>query len=389
MPTIDAHAAAEALSLAQALVRRPSVTPQDGGCQTLLLERLARLGFAAECLPFGDVSNLWARRGAQPPLFAFAGHTDVVPPGPLEAWTTPPFEPTVRNGALFGRGAADMKSSLAAMLVATRRFVTDCPRHAGSIAFLITSDEEGDAVDGTAKVMAELARRGVRIDWCVVGEPSSRQRLGDVMRVGRRGSLNATLEVRGAQGHVAYPDMALNPIHAALGALDALARRQWDAGNEFFPPTGFQISNIAAGAGAHNVIPGALRAQFNFRFNTEQTAAQLQAAVEQTFKERIDAPHEVSWAVSGLPFLTKPGALTEAATGAILDVTGSAPEASTGGGTSDGRFIAPAGAEVVEIGPINASIHKIDEHVAVADLAPLARIYEGVLQRLLAPAAGA
>ena len=338
-----------------------------------------------EHLPFGDVSNLWARRGAEPPLFVFAGHTDVVPPGPLASWTSPPFEPTIRNDALFGRGAADMKSSLAAMLVATERFVAANPQHPGSIAFLITSDEEGDAVEGTAKVVAELQRRGERMEWCVVGEPSSRQRLGDVMRVGRRGSLNATLTVRGVQGHVAYPDLALNPIHAALDALDLLAQRNWDAGNEFFPPTGFQISNVAAGTGAHNVIPGELQVQFNFRFNTEQTVAGLQAAVEAVFDERLPAPRELRWAASGLPFLTKPGRLTEAVAEAVREVAGITPEASTGGGTSDGRFIAPAGAEVVELGPVNASIHKIDEHVALADLGPLSRMYEGVLRRLLPP----
>ena len=385
MPTTDA--AGDVLSLAQALVRRPSVTPEDAGCQALLGERLAPAGFVVEHLPFGAVSNLWARRGAEPPLFVFAGHTDVVPPGPLASWTSPPFQPTIRHDALFGRGAAHMKGSLAAMLVAVERFVAANPRHGGSIGFLITSDEEGEAVDGTAKAMAELQRRGERIDWCVVGEPSSRRRLGDTMRVGRRGSLNATLTVRGVQGHVAYPDLALNPIHAALDALSLLAGREWDAGNEFFPPTGFQISNIAAGTGAHNVIPGELHAQFNFRFNTEQSVEGLQAAVEAVLDERVAAARELRWAASGLPFLTKPGRLTQAVVAAVEEVAGVTPEASTGGGTSDGRFIAPTGAEVVELGPVNATIHKIDEHVAVADLAPLSRMYEGVLRRLLpAPA---
>ena len=383
MSTTDARLTEEVLGLAEALVRRPSVTPQDAGCQALIAETLAPLGFVAEPMPFGDVSNLWARRGTAAPLFVFAGHTDVVPTGPAEAWSSPPFEPEVRGGALFGRGAADMKSSLAAMLVAVRRFVARHPNHGGSLAFLITSDEEGVAVDGTARVMVELERRGERIDFCVVGEPSSTERLGDVVRVGRRGSLNGTLSVQGVQGHVAYPDQALNPVHAALGVLDALARRRWDAGNDFFPPTGFQISNIAAGTGAHNVIPNTMTVQFNFRFNTEQTVAGLKAQVESALAEGVDARCELTWSVSGLPFLTQPGRLTEAVTAAVREVAGHAPEQSTGGGTSDGRFIAPSGAEVVEVGPVNASIHKIDECVAVADLAPLTYIYEGILRRLL------
>lgn len=383
MSTTDARLTEEVLSLAEALVRRPSVTPQDAGCQTLIAETLAPLGFVAEPMPFGDVSNLWARRGTAAPLFVFAGHTDVVPTGPAEAWSSPPFEPEVRGGALFGRGAADMKSSLAAMLVAVRRFVARHPNHGGSLAFLITSDEEGVAVDGTARVVAALDRRGERIDFCVVGEPSSTERLGDVVRVGRRGSLNGTLSVQGVQGHVAYPDQALNPVHAALGVLDALARRRWDAGNDFFPPTGFQISNVAAGTGAHNVIPNTMTVQFNFRFNTEQTVAGLKDQVESALAEGVDARCELTWSVSGLPFLTQPGRLTEAVAAAVREVAGHAPEQSTGGGTSDGRFIAPSGAEVVEVGPVNASIHKIDECVAVADLAPLTHIYEGILRRLL------
>ena len=383
MSTTDARLTEEVLGLAEALVRRPSVTPQDAGCQTLIAETLVPLGFVAEPMPFGDVSNLWARRGTAAPLFVFAGHTDVVPTGPVEAWSSPPFEPEVRGGALFGRGAADMKSSLAAMLVAVRRFVARHPNHGGSLAFLITSDEEGVAVDGTARVVAALDRRGERIDFCVVGEPSSTEHLGDVVRVGRRGSLNGTLSVQGVQGHVAYPDQALNPVHAALGVLDALARRRWDAGNDFFPPTGFQISNVAAGTGAHNVIPNAMTVQFNFRFNTEQTVAGLKAQVESALAEGVDARCELTWSVSGLPFLTQPGRLTEAVAAAVREVAGHAPEQSTGGGTSDGRFIAPSGAEVVEVGPVNASIHKIDECVAVADLAPLTHIYEGILRRLL------
>ncbi len=372
----------DALTLTQELMRRPSVTPEDAGCQELMIAHLAPLGFEVEHLPFGPVTNFWARRGGGSPLLAFAGHTDVVPPGPLEAWTSPPFIPSVRDGLLYGRGAADMKSSLAAMLVAVRRFVTAHPDHAGTIAFLITSDEEGDAVDGTVRIVEHLRARGTAIDWCVVGEPSSRERLGDVVRVGRRGSLNARLTVHGVQGHVAYPEAASNPVHAALGALDALARRTWDEGNAYFPPTGFQISNIAAGTGAANVIPGTLTVLFNFRFNTEQTVEALQAQVESTLRA-ADVRFEIEWFLSGLPFLTPPGALTEAVSDAVREVVGYVPQPSTGGGTSDGRFIAPAGAEVVELGPVNASIHKVDEHVALADIDVLARMYEGVMRRLL------
>ena len=380
----DAGDAPDALALTRDLVRRASVTPQDGGCQELMIRHLAPLGFEAERLPFGDVTNFWARRGAAPPLLAFAGHTDVVPPGPLDAWSSPPFEPHVRDGVLYGRGAADMKSSLAAMLVAVRRFVAAHPDHSGSIGFLVTSDEEADAVNGTVKVVEHLQAQGTAIDWCVVGEPSSRERLGDMMRIGRRGSLNGRLTVRGVQGHVAYPEAASNPIHAALGALDCLARRTWDDGNAFFPPTGFQISNISAGTGAANVIPGTLTALFNFRFNTEQTVEALRGEVERTFRE-ADVSADVAWSVSGLPFLTPPGVLTDAVRDAVRAVTRRTPEGSTGGGTSDGRFIAPAGAEVVELGPVNASIHKIDEHVAVADIDLLARVYERVMRNLLVP----
>ncbi len=375
-------AAPDALALTRELIRRASVTPDDGGCQELMIEHLAPLGFRVERLPFGDVTNFWARRGTEGPLLAFAGHTDVVPPGPLEAWTSPPFEPRLGNGLLYGRGAADMKSSLAAMLVATRRFLSAHPDHAGSIAFLVTSDEEADAVNGTVRVVEHLRARGTAIDWCVVGEPSSRARIGDVIRVGRRGSLNGRLTVHGVQGHVAYPDAASNAIHSALGALDALARRTWDAGNAAFPPTGFQISNVAAGTGAPNVIPGSLTALFNFRFNTEQTADALRVEVERTLRE-AGVRFEVAWHLSGAPFLTDPGPLTRAVRDAVRDVAGHDPEHSTGGGTSDGRFIAPTGAEVVELGPVNASIHKVDEHVAAADIDLLADMYQGVLQNLL------
>ena len=381
-PSARGGDAPHALALTRELIRRASVTPDDGGCQELMIRHLTPLGFHVERLPFGDVTNFWARRGTDGPLLAFAGHTDVVPPGPLESWTSPPFEPHSRDGLLYGRGAADMKSSLAAMLVATRRFVSAHPDHQGSIAFLVTSDEEADAVNGTVKVVEHLRARDTTIDWCVVGEPSSRERLGDVIRVGRRGSLNGRLTVHGVQGHVAYPDAASNAIHSALGALDALARRTWDAGNASFPPTGFQISNIGAGTGAANVIPGTLTALFNFRFNTEQTAAALRTEVERTLHE-AGVRFDIAWHLSGAPFLTHPGPLTRAVAEAIRDVTGHDPEHSTGGGTSDGRFIAPTGAEVVELGPVNASIHKVDEHVAVADIDLLADMYQRVLRRLL------
>lgn len=370
------------LALTRELVALPSVTPEDGGCQDLMVRHLAALGFNVERLAFGDVKNLWARRGSSGPLFVFAGHTDVVPAGPREAWTSPPFAPEVREGHLYGRGTADMKSSLAAMLVAVRRFLGNHDDHGGSIGFLITSDEEGPAIDGTARVMEWLRDQGTAIDYCLVGEPSSRERVGDVVRVGRRGSLGATLVVKGIQGHVAYPEDASNPIHSVLGALHDLARREWDRGNASFPPTSFQISNINAGTGAANVIPGELTAQFNFRFNTEQTADGLRADAHAAL-EASGAEFELNWAVPGQPFLTRPGRLTQAVLDAVRDITGLTAETSTGGGTSDGRFIAPAGAEVVELGPVNATIHKVDENVAIADLEPLARMYERVLENLL------
>ena len=371
------------LALAKELIARPSVSPDDAGCQELMGERLARSGFALESMPFGAVDNLWATHGSGVPLVVFAGHTDVVPPGPEEAWHTPPFEPTEQDGWLYGRGAADMKSSLAAMIVAAERFLSENPTPAGTLAFLITSDEEADAVDGTVRVMETLAGRGTRIDHCVVGEPSSTAAVGDVIRVGRRGSLSGTLTVTGIQGHVAYPDDALNPIHASLGALADLSRRRWDEGSPPFPPTTFQISNIHAGTGVGNVIPGELVAAFNFRFNPSQTEAGLRSAVEQAF-EAIAAPWRVEWRLSGHPFFTPSGTLTSAVQGAIENVAGRTAEESTSGGTSDGRFIAPTGAQVVELGPVNATIHKVNERVAMADLAPLTRIYENILARLLA-----
>ena len=374
----------DVLALTKELISRPSVSPNDAGCQELIGERLARMGFALESMPFGAVDNLWATHGSGAPLVVFAGHTDVVPAGPEAAWDTPPFEPTEQDGWLYGRGAADMKSSLAAMVVAAEHFLAENPTPAGTLAFLITSDEESDAVDGTVRVMETLASRGIRIDHCVVGEPSSTKAVGDVIRVGRRGSLSGTLTVTGIQGHVAYPDDALNPIHAALGALADLSNRHWDEGSPPFPATTFQISNIRAGTGAGNVIPGELEAAFNFRFNPSQTEAGLRAAVEQALAA-IAAPWRVDWRLSGHPFFTPSGTLTNAVQAAIRGVAGQVAQESTSGGTSDGRFIAPTGAQVVELGPVNATIHKVNERVAIAELTPLTRIYEDVLARLLVP----
>ena len=373
----------EVLALTEALVRRPSVSPRDEGCQSVLIERLERIGFAVERMPFGDVSNFWATHGAGEPRLVFAGHTDVVPPGPDDAWQSPPFEPTLRDGFLYGRGAADMKSSLAAMVVAAERFVAAQPRHRGTLAFLITSDEEAEAVDGTVRVVETLTARATRIDFCVVGEPSSSERLGDVVRVGRRGSLSGSAVVQGVQGHVAYPQLAVNPIHHAVGALHDLAQRRWDEGDEDFPPTTFQVSNIDAGAGAGNVVPGELRCQFNFRFSPLQQPAALCAAVEGAFV-RAGADCRIDWKLSGNPFITRGGALVATIEEAIAAVTGRTTQTSTSGGTSDGRFIAPSGAQVVEFGPVNETIHKVNERVRIADLAPLALVYEHVAAKLLA-----
>ncbi len=372
----------ETLELARALIRRPSVTPEDAGCQTLLAERLERLGFRIEPMPFGEVRNLWARRGEEGPLFCFAGHTDVVPPGPPEAWDSPPFEPAVRDGLLFGRGAADMKGSLAAMLTATERFLARHPDHAGSLAWLLTSDEEGPAVEGTVKVVERLEARGEKIDWCLVGEPSSGERLGDTIKNGRRGSLNGRLVVKGIQGHVAYPHLARNPVHQALPALAELAAAEWDRGNDFFPPTSFQISNLHAGTGATNVIPGELEVLFNFRYSTENTAESLKGRTEEILRAH-GLEYEIEWSLSGEPFLTPAGELVEAAVAAVREVTGLEPALSTSGGTSDGRFIAPTGAQVIELGPRNATIHKVNEAVGVEELEKLSRIYERLLERLL------
>jgi len=370
------------LDLARTLIARASVTPADEGCQALLAERLKALGFVCRDMPFEAVSNLWAVRGDGGPLLVFAGHTDVVPTGPVTRWSSPPFEPTLRDGFLYGRGAADMKSSLAAMVVATERFLGARPDHPGRIAFLITSDEEGPAVHGTRAVIDALDAAGERLDYCVVGEPSSDRALGDTVRVGRRGSLNGLLTVHGVQGHVAYPQLADNPIHRLAPALAELAATRWDEGNEHFPPTSWQASNIAAGTGAGNVIPGELTLEFNFRFCTEQTAAGLEARVAEIL-DRHGVRYDLDWALSGQPFLTAGGPLVDAVSASIRAVTGQEPVLSTSGGTSDGRFIAPTGCQVVEVGPCNATIHKVDERVAVAALEPLARIYQGILERLL------
>jgi succinyl-diaminopimelate desuccinylase len=371
------------LELSRALIERPSVTPDDQGCQQLLAERLQPLGFIIEHLRFGDVDNLWARRGSSKPLFVFAGHTDVVPPGPLHEWATPPFEPVIRDGCLYGRGAADMKGSIAAMVTACERFITEHADHRGSIAFLITSDEEGPSVNGTVKVIELLRTRNEQIDWCLVGEPSCRNQIGDTIKNGRRGSLNGVLEIRGKQGHVAYPQLADNPIHRAAPALAELATVEWDAGNEFFPPTTFQISNIKAGSGTENVIPGLLKIMFNLRFSTASTADSLRLRVDEILT-RHGLNYEIAWKLSGEPFLTPAGELVDAARAAIQSTVGIDTLLSTSGGTSDGRFIAPTGAQVVELGPVNATIHQINECVKAAELDKLTVIYEKILKQLLA-----
>lgn len=371
------------LDLARQLIACPSVTPDDAGCQQILIDRLAAIGFEIERMPFGDVSNFWAQRGKGEPLFAFAGHTDVVPTGPLDAWDSDPFRPEVRDGRLYGRGAADMKGSLAAMVTACERFIAAHPEHRGAIGFLITSDEEGPSVDGTRRVVEELQRRGVRIDMCLVGEPTAERKVGDVIKNGRRGSLGGILTVRGIQGHIAYPHLADNPIHRLAPALAELCALRFDQGNEFFPPTSFQVSNINGGTGADNVIPGSVRVMFNFRYSTETNAATLRETVESVLRKH-ELNFELEWRHSGEPFLTAPGALVDAARGAVLEVTGTEAALSTSGGTSDGRFIAKMGGQVLELGPVNATIHKINECVDVAELDQLSAIYESVLRRLLA-----
>jgi succinyl-diaminopimelate desuccinylase len=370
------------LALTEDLLRRPSVSPEDHGCINLIASRLAPLGFRIERLRFGPVENLWARRGDDGPLLCFAGHTDVVPTGPREEWATDPFEPVVADGMLYGRGAADMKSSLAAMVTATERFVAAHPGHAGSLAFLFTSDEEGPSVDGTRRVMDVLEARGERIDWCVVGEPTSDRVLGDTIKVGRRGSLSGRLTVHGVQGHIAYPQFADNPVHGFAPALAELVATRWDEGNAFFQPTSFQVSNIAAGTGAPNVVPGELKVRFNLRFSTEQTVERLQQRVLEIL-DRHRVKYTLEWFVSGLPFLTRPGTLTEAVERAVRETMGRTPQYSTSGGTSDGRFIAPTGAQVVELGVVNATIHKVNECVRVDDVDVLSRAYERIMQILL------
>lgn len=370
------------LSLAKDLIARPSVTPADEGCQQMMADFLAPLGFTIEPLVFHDTTNLWARKGTSGPVFCFAGHTDVVPSGPAEKWNTPPFEPTIIDGMLYGRGAADMKGSIASFMAAVQRFVADYPDHQGSIAFLITSDEEGPFINGTPKVVETLEARQEKITWCLVGEPSSTAHVGDVVKNGRRGSLTGDLTVYGIQGHVAYPHLAENPVHTAAPALYELATKQWDNGNAFFPATSFQIANINAGTGASNVIPGELQVQFNFRYSTELTDEQIKQQVEEILT-RHGLRYELKWTLSGQPFLTGSGKLVEATQQAIKAVTGLTTELSTSGGTSDGRFIAPTGAQVIELGPVNATIHKVNECVRVADLETLSDIYYNMMQQLL------
>ncbi|WP_028115579.1 succinyl-diaminopimelate desuccinylase [Ferrimonas senticii] len=372
----------EVLSLAKNLIARHSVTPEDAGCQRLMAKYLQDLGFEIESMVFEDTTNMWARRNQSGPLLCFAGHTDVVPPGNVSQWHTPPFEPTVIDGVLYGRGAADMKGSLAAMLVATKRFVEKHPQHQGSLAFLITSDEEGPFINGTVRVVETLEARNEKITWCVVGEPSSTDKLGDVIKNGRRGSLTGDLTVHGIQGHVAYPHLAQNPVHDAAPALAELASRQWDNGNQFFPPTSFQIANIQAGTGAPNVVPGELQVQFNFRYSTESSADGLQQQVCQILDQH-QLRYDLSWVLNGQPFLTDSGQLLEATKTAVHAVMGYQTEPLTTGGTSDGRFIAPTGAEVIELGPCNATIHKINECVRVADLEKLAEVYQRLMEELL------
>jgi succinyl-diaminopimelate desuccinylase len=376
------HGESATVELTRQLIARRSVTPNDDGCQAILAARLAALGFQVERLRYGQVDNLWARRGTRSPLVCLAGHTDVVPTGPVEQWRSDPFTPTQRDGFVYGRGAADMKSSLAAFVTAAERFVATHPAHRGSIALLITSDEEGAAVDGTVRVVETLQARGERIDFCIVGEPTSVQRLGDTIKNGRRGSLSGTLVVRGVQGHIAYPQLARNPIHLAAPALAQLAGTRWDDGNEYFPATTWQISNIHAGTGASNVIPGELTVLFNFRFGTASTVESLQSRFEAVLRDH-ELDYRLTWSLSAMPFLTPGGRLVKAVSVAIREVVGVEPELSTTGGTSDGRFIVAICPQVVEVGPVNASIHQIDERIALNDIEALSRIYQRTLEELL------
>ncbi len=375
-------AASPTLALTRELIARRSLTPDDAGCQALIQARLVPLGFQCETLVSNGVTNLWARRGTRAPLVCFAGHTDVVPTGPLDGWHSDPFEPVERDGYLYGRGAADMKGSLAAFVTAIEAFLADRAEPAGSIALLITSDEEGPSVDGTVKVVERLAARGERIDYCVVGEPSSVDALGDMIKNGRRGTLSGTLVVKGVQGHIAYPHLARNPIHLAAPLIAELAQTSWDSGNEYFPPTSWQCSNIHAGTGATNVIPGTLEVMFNFRHAPDSTRESLMQRFEDIVRKH-GVEHEIRWTGSGKPFLTRRGRLVDAATQSIRDVTGRVPELSCTGGTSDGRFIADICPELVELGPVNATIHKLNERVLVSDLEPLSAIYRGILESLL------
>ena len=370
------------ITLAQQLMGRASVTPEDKGCQELMIARLEAIGFTIERMRFGAVDNFWARRGTKKPLLAFAGHTDVVPSGPVDQWHTPPFEPTLKDGFLYGRGAADMKGSLASWVVALEEFISLHPDHLGSLALLITSDEEGPFVDGTTRVIDTLEARNEKIDWCIVGEPSSTSTLGDVIKNGRRGSLTAAITAKGIQGHVAYPHLVDNPIHKVAPALAELASTKWDDGNEFFPPTSFQIANINGGTGASNVVPGHVEVMCNFRYSTELTADDLTAKLE-TILDDHKVDYDIVWTYNGLPFLTDSGALVDACRDAIKATTGTDTELSTAGGTSDGRFIAPTGAQVVELGPCNGTIHKLNECVKVTDLEQLTKVYLGVLTRLM------
>lgn len=371
------------LNLAKQLIAQPSVTPEDKDCQNMMIARLEAIGFKIERLKFGEVENFWARRGTKAPLFCFAGHTDVVPTGPHSDWKTPPFEPTEKDGYLYGRGAADMKGSLACIVVACEEFVKTHPDHKGSISFLITSDEEGPAHNGTVKVIETLEARNEKIDYCLVGEPSSSNKVGDTIKNGRRGSLGCELTVKGVQGHVAYPHLAKNPVHSAAPALAELAQTEWDKGNDFFPATTFQISNINSGTGATNVIPGTCEVVFNFRFSTETNADSLRERT-QAILDRHGVDYDINWKLSGQPFLTSAGALVEAAQAAVKKVTGYETELSTAGGTSDGRFIAPTGAQLVELGPTNATIHQIDECTHIAELDTLTEIYTQLMVELLA-----
>jgi succinyl-diaminopimelate desuccinylase len=371
------------LELTHDLISRASVTPADEGCQELMAKRLERIGFHVERWRYGNVDNLWARRGEAGPLLCFAGHTDVVPTGPLEEWRSDPFKPAIREGLLYGRGAADMKSGLAAMLTATESFIAERPAHRGALAFLITSDEEGPSVDGTRRVVENLRERGEHIDWCIVGEPSSETSIGDTIKIGRRGSLSGRLTVHGVQGHIAYPQFADNPIHSFAPALAELSSRAWDQGNEYFQPTTFQVSNLNAGTGAPNVIPGELKARFNLRYSPVHTLDELKASVEEVLS-RHGVKYTLEWYLSGEPFYTAPGALSSAVCAAVRSITGRDPALSTGGGTSDGRFIAPMGAQVVELGVVNATIHKVNECVRIEDIDTLHAIYLQTLRNLLA-----